>query len=97
MSEDAFSVVRAWFAALNRSDVAALAALYAEDATFDRDAGVLLVRTPGTAARIPAWVDEDPGLPRVRSAGRWLKTPGRLTAWMRTRPLSTEACTSASS
>ena len=41
MSEDPFSVVRAWFAALNRSDVAGLAALYAEDATFDRDAGVL--------------------------------------------------------
>lgn len=41
MSEDAFSVVRAWFAALNGSDVAALAALYDDDATFDRDAGVL--------------------------------------------------------
>lgn len=43
--------------------------------TDHRDAGVLLVRTPGSAARIPAWVDQDPALPRVRSAGRWLATP----------------------
>ncbi|MBM9624795.1 amidohydrolase family protein [Streptomyces zhihengii] len=43
-----------------------------------RDAGVLLVRTPGTAARMPAWVDSDTELPRVRSAGRWLATPGRF-------------------
>ncbi|MDQ1656847.1 MAG: hypothetical protein QOD41_1930 [Cryptosporangiaceae bacterium] len=43
-----------------------------------RDAGVLLVRTPGSAARIPAWVDGEPDLPRVRSAGRWLATPGRF-------------------
>jgi imidazolonepropionase-like amidohydrolase len=43
-----------------------------------RDAGVLLVRTPGSAGRIPAWVDDDEDLPRVRSAGRWLATPGRF-------------------
>jgi imidazolonepropionase-like amidohydrolase len=43
-----------------------------------REAGVLLVRTPGSAERIPAWVDDDPELPRVRSAGRWLATPGRF-------------------
>jgi imidazolonepropionase-like amidohydrolase len=43
-----------------------------------RDAGVLLVRTPGSAARIPEWVHEDPDLPRVRSAGPWLATPGRF-------------------
>jgi imidazolonepropionase-like amidohydrolase len=43
-----------------------------------RDAGVLLVRTPGSAGRIPGWVDEDPQLPRVRSAGPWLATPGRF-------------------
>lgn len=41
-------------------------------------AGVLLVRTPGSAAPIPGWVDEDPDLPRVHSAGRWLATPGRF-------------------
>ncbi|MHA6759251.1 amidohydrolase family protein [Streptacidiphilus sp. PAMC 29251] len=46
--------------------------------TDHRDAGVLLVRTPGTAARMPEWVDQDPELPRVRSAGRWLATPGRF-------------------
>jgi imidazolonepropionase-like amidohydrolase len=46
--------------------------------TEHRDAGVLLVRTPGTAARMPGWVAEDPELPRVRSAGRWLATPGRF-------------------
>ncbi|HEY3869496.1 MAG TPA: amidohydrolase family protein [Actinocrinis sp.] len=43
-----------------------------------RDAGVLLVRTPGTAARMPAWIEEAPDLPRVRSAGRWLATPDRF-------------------
>lgn len=43
-----------------------------------RDAGVLLVRAPGSAARFPAWVDDDPDLPRVHSAGRWLATPGRF-------------------
>jgi imidazolonepropionase-like amidohydrolase len=43
-----------------------------------RDAGVLLVRTPGSQARIPKWVDDEPDLPRVRSAGRWLATPGRF-------------------
>jgi imidazolonepropionase-like amidohydrolase len=45
-----------------------------------RDAGVLLVRTPGSAARIPSTVDDDPDLPRVVSAGRWLATPGRFYA-----------------
>ncbi|MFD5429173.1 amidohydrolase family protein [Streptomyces sp. NPDC127084] len=43
-----------------------------------RDAGVLLVRTPGTKGRMPGWVDTEPDLPRVRSAGRWLATPGRF-------------------
>jgi imidazolonepropionase-like amidohydrolase len=46
--------------------------------TDHRDAGVLLVRTPGSAARIPDWVDTDADLPRVRSAGPWLATPGRF-------------------
>ncbi|ONI86982.1 amidohydrolase [Actinosynnema sp. ALI-1.44] len=43
-----------------------------------RDAGVLLVRTPGSQARIPQWVHEDPDLPRVLSGGRWLATPNRF-------------------
>jgi len=41
VSGDAFEVVRAWFAAFNRSDLDALVALYTPDATFDRDAGML--------------------------------------------------------
>ncbi|MGC9669929.1 amidohydrolase family protein [Planosporangium sp. 12N6] len=53
-------------------------ALLRRHLTDHRDAGVLLVRTPGSAARIPDWVDEDPDLPRVRSGGRWLATPGRF-------------------
>lgn len=43
-----------------------------------RDAGVLLLRTPGTAERLPDWVYEQESLPRVRSAGPWLATPGRF-------------------
>ncbi|MFE9771750.1 amidohydrolase family protein [Streptomyces sp. NPDC005931] len=46
--------------------------------TDHRDAGVLLVRTPGSAARIPGWVHEDAELPRVHPGGRWLATPGRF-------------------
>jgi imidazolonepropionase-like amidohydrolase len=45
-----------------------------------RDAGVLLIRTPGSVERIPNWVDEDPQLPRVRSAGRWLAIAGHFFA-----------------
>ncbi|MGW9425233.1 amidohydrolase family protein, partial [Streptomyces koyangensis] len=43
-----------------------------------RDAGVLLVRTPGTMERMPGWGDAAPELPRARSAGRWPATPGRF-------------------
>ncbi len=41
-----------------------------------RDAGVLLVRAPGSVEHVPAWVDEDPDLPRMHSAGHWLVQPG---------------------
>lgn len=41
MTEDAFAPVRAWFAALNAGDVAELGALYADDAEFDGDDGVV--------------------------------------------------------
>jgi 8-oxo-dGTP diphosphatase len=41
VSEDRFAPVRGWFAALNAEDVAALGALYAEDAEFDGDEGVV--------------------------------------------------------
>ena len=43
-------------------------------------AGVLLIRAPGSAARIPGWAHDADGLPRVRSAGPWLATPGRFFA-----------------
>ena len=32
-------------------------------------------RVPGSPERLPAWVDEDPELPRVQSAGNWLVQP----------------------
>src|SRR5690349_16215594 len=48
------------------------------DLLVHRDAGVLAVRTPGLPARLPDWVHDDPELPHVRSAGRWLTTPGRF-------------------
>ena len=38
-------------------------------------AGVLLIRAPGSAARIPDWAHDADDLPRVRSAGPWLATP----------------------
>ena len=41
-------------------------------------AGVLLIRAPGAAARIPDWGHDADGLPRVRSAGPWLATPGHF-------------------
>ena len=41
-------------------------------------AGVLLIRAPGSAARIPGWAHDSESLPRVRSAGPWLATPGRF-------------------
>jgi imidazolonepropionase-like amidohydrolase len=41
-----------------------------------RDAGVLLVRVPGSVERMPDWVHDDPDLPRVQSAGNWLCQEG---------------------
>ena len=46
------------------------------DLLAHRDAGVLLVRVPGSPRRLPKWVYEDPELPRVQSAGNWLIQPG---------------------
>lgn len=45
MSGDPFAPIRAWFAALNAADVSALASLYAEDAEFDGDEGIVRGRT----------------------------------------------------
>ena len=45
---------------------------------------MLLIRAPGSAARIPGWAHDGDGLPRVRSAGPWLATPGRFfPGWRR--------------
>jgi hypothetical protein len=41
-----------------------------------RDAGVTLLRVPGSAARLPAWFGQDDQLPRVFGAGPWLAAPG---------------------
>ncbi|SDM53969.1 amidohydrolase family protein [Allokutzneria albata] len=43
-----------------------------------RDAGVLLVRSPGSADRDSGRVRDDVDLPRLRSGGQWLATPGRF-------------------
>jgi ADP-ribose pyrophosphatase YjhB (NUDIX family)/ketosteroid isomerase-like protein len=41
VTDDPFAPIRRWFAALNEADVGALAALYAENAEFDGDEGVV--------------------------------------------------------
>jgi ADP-ribose pyrophosphatase YjhB (NUDIX family)/ketosteroid isomerase-like protein len=41
MTDDAFAPVRGWFAALNAADMTALGALYADDAEFDGDEGIV--------------------------------------------------------
>jgi imidazolonepropionase-like amidohydrolase len=49
-----------------------------------RDAGVTLLRVPGSAARLPGWFGQDNELPRVFGAGPWLAAPGRFfTGWGR--------------
>jgi len=49
------------------------------DLLAHRDAGVTAVRVAGAPSRLPGWVDEDPELPLVLSAGPWLSTPGLFT------------------
>ncbi len=53
-------------------------AVLRDDLAGHAAAGVLLIRAPGAAARIPGWAHDAAGLPRVRSAGPWLATPGRF-------------------
>jgi imidazolonepropionase-like amidohydrolase len=43
-----------------------------------RDAGVTLLRVPGSAARLPAWFGQDVQLPRAYGAGPWLAASGRF-------------------
>lgn len=40
------------------------------------DAGVTVLRVPGSAARLPAWFGQDGEYPRVYGAGPWLAAPG---------------------
>jgi ADP-ribose pyrophosphatase YjhB (NUDIX family) len=75
VTEDAFAPIRAWFAALNAADVAALGALYADDAEFDGDEGIVRGREAIQArfealvrARHPAL--DGGGRRRVRTIGR---------------------------
>jgi ADP-ribose pyrophosphatase YjhB (NUDIX family) len=75
MSVDAFEIVRAWFAAFNRGDAGAVAALYAEDAAFDGDEGLAEGRTAilaAVASHIAAWQAalDNGARRRVRTMGR---------------------------
>ena len=54
------------------------AALLRRHGTQHRDAGVTLLRVPGSAARLPAWFGQDDQLPRVYGAGPWLAAKGRF-------------------
>lgn len=63
-------------------------ALLRRDAERHRDAGVTLFRAPGAAGRLPAWLGDEPDLPRVRSAGPWLATEtGFFAGWGRRESL----------
>jgi imidazolonepropionase-like amidohydrolase len=54
------------------------------DLLAHRDAGVTVVRVVGAPNRLPAWVGEDPELPRVICGGPWLSTPGLfVSGWGR--------------
>src|ERR1700693_833975 len=63
-------------------------ALLRRDAKAHRDAGVTLIRAPGAAGRLPAWLGDAPDLPRVRSAGPWLAAEdGFFSGWGRRESL----------
>ncbi|WP_370942422.1 amidohydrolase family protein [Amycolatopsis sp. cg5] len=51
---------------------------FVSDLGGHRDAGVLVVRVPGSNVRLPEWVDDDPELPKVYSSGKWLATSGHF-------------------
>jgi 8-oxo-dGTP diphosphatase len=75
MSDDAFEVVRAWFAAFNRGDAEAVVALYADDAAFDGDEGMAEGRAAilgAVAGHIAAWhaALDNGARRRVRTMGR---------------------------
>ncbi len=85
MSEDPFAIVRAWFAAFNRSDVPALEALYAVDAQLDRDAGVLHGREAivrALADHCKAWEPALDGGARCRLRTMGSIETGIATEWV---------------
>jgi len=53
-------------------------ALLRQHGSQHRDAGVAVLRVPGSAARLPAWFGEAVDLPRVVGAGPWLAAKGRF-------------------
>ncbi|WP_246843447.1 amidohydrolase family protein [Allokutzneria sp. NRRL B-24872] len=55
-------------------------AVYRRHMIEHRDAGVLLVRSPGSADRGKGRDRDEADLPRLCSGGRWLATPGRFFA-----------------
>ncbi|MGW4213434.1 amidohydrolase family protein [Lentzea sp. NPDC004789] len=53
-------------------------ALFREHMIQHRNAGVLAVRSPGSADPLSHRTHDDVDLPRLRTGGRWLATPGRF-------------------
>ena len=85
---DAFEIVRAWFQAFNCSDASAAAALYAEDAEWDRDEGVIRGRqaiADALRAHFAAWSAALEGDVRRR-----LRTIGRIETGVATEWVSRE-------
>jgi 8-oxo-dGTP diphosphatase len=85
VSADAFEIVRAWFAAFNRSDVGELTALYSVDATFDRDAGMLQGRdaiATAIAEHCHAWEPALDGGARCRLRTMGSIETGIATEWV---------------
>ena len=73
---DPLGVVRAWFAAFNRADLAALAAAYAQDAVREEQ-GDTVVGAEAIAARLAGHLDQwEPALDG--GARRRLRTIGRI-------------------
>ncbi|SFQ99994.1 Imidazolonepropionase [Lentzea waywayandensis] len=54
--------------------------LFRQHMVEHRNAGVLAVRSPGSADRVSGRVHDDIDLPRLRTGGQWLATPGKFFA-----------------
>jgi ADP-ribose pyrophosphatase YjhB (NUDIX family) len=85
VSSDRFDLVRAWFAAFNRSDADAAAAFYAPDAVFDTDAGVLQGRAAiarALADHCASWAPALDGGARRRVRTMGCIETGIATEWV---------------